>query len=166
MNADLYFRRGAISSAALLLALQAPVLAAEPPAPTPPTALVAADLSPPDPLTGVIFSLIPGFGLGHYLIGDEAGGTKFLVLDLITMLAWTVGPSVVSVIEGNEPDMTSRTGFWVFAGGITAWTAIKVWEVTSANAFAQARRQAATAPPVRFGFGPDGAAVDVQVLRF
>ena len=167
MRAGLQRWRRAAAGAALLLALQMPALAAEPVAPSPaPTAAPAADAGLPDPLTGVIFSLIPGFGLGHYMVGDDAGGTKFLVLDLITTLAWTAGPSIVSAIEGNAPDMTSRTGAWVFASGLTAWAAIRIWEVTSANGFAQERRRQAAALPVRFGLSPAGGAVDVQVLRF
>jgi len=111
--------------------------------------------------------LIPGYGLGHFIVGDNDGGKKFLILGLTTTLVWAVGPSFVAVVEGNAPDMTSRTGFWVFLGGILAWTGVKVWETFSAGAYAEAhRRRIAGDPPIRLGFGPDGATVDVPIFKF
>jgi len=81
-------------------------------APSPAPAEPSPEVIRRDPALGVAFSVLPGYGLGHFLIGDQAGGIKFLALDLATTFVWALGPSIVSVAEGETPDKPTRNGFW------------------------------------------------------
>lgn len=159
----------------VMLALVPAARAEERPMPSPlPTASPAwLEPSPEvirrDPALGVALSVIPGYGLGHFLIGDQAGGIKFLALDLATTFVWALGPAVVSVAAGEGPDKPTNTGFWVFLGGFLAWSAIKVWEATDANDFANRQnRQAVLEPLTRLAvaMGEGSVRFGYRVLSF
>lgn len=87
-----------------------------------------------------LYSVFPGYGVGHFLVGDHEAGMRFLVLDLAATALWMVGPSVVALAEGTATPgamatAPSAAANAVFAIGLLAQGGLKIWEVSSARAF-------------------------------
>ena len=63
-----------------------------------------------DLLIGVILSVVPGFGVGHFWLGNPADGWMFLKLDLLmlaTPLAIAMFSSIFSSLSLVKSDMSS-----------------------------------------------------------
>lgn len=92
-----------------------------------------------------IYSVFPGYGLGHFLIGEHDAGMRFLALELAATALWMAGPAVVAFAEdpgragGMGAAAPSATANAVFAIGLLAHAGLKVWEVTSARSLALER---------------------------
>jgi hypothetical protein len=106
-------------------------------------------LDPPSPRTATkgrvamdasaltLYAIVPGYGLAHFLAGDEEAGKQFLALDLGATAVWMAGPALVALLENNPMATTpSPTANAVFLIGLLAQGGLKVWEVTSARELA------------------------------
>ena len=101
-----------------------------------------------DLLIGVILSVIPGFGVGHFWLGNDADGWSFFKLDLL-MLALPFAIALVQVIFNSlniiKPADTMNTGMNIFSIlGLVAWSGtfgIKIWETASVWRFIQETRK-------------------------
>ncbi len=84
---------------------------------------------------GTIYSVIPGYGLGHFLVGDHEGGMRFLALELGATALWMVGPSIVAVVTGSAMNTPTTASNVVFALGFLGHGGLKIWEVASVRSF-------------------------------
>lgn len=92
-----------------------------------------------DMTIGIILSIVPSFGVGHFWLGNTEAGYFFLNLDLI-MLAIPLVIAIVSMVfasftvTSTEPNtMQSSTNIFNILG-IIAWASslgVKVWETAS-----------------------------------
>lgn len=100
---------------------------------------------PPALAAATIYSVVPGYGLGHFLAGNHEDGMRFLAMDLGATALWMVGPSVVAIFEGTgmTPSTTSNA---VFALGLLAQGGLKYWEVKSARDFVLEQASSSTGP--------------------
>jgi hypothetical protein len=128
------------TAALAALALSAPAFA--PPRPAPPGDLVP-DLRAPQTLDegggegfldvlGIACALVPGFGIGHFFIGDVAGGIFFLLMEAGSFLAggtvWLFGLIATVVTGGREP----ATALLANLGGVLALAGlliVHVWQL-------------------------------------
>lgn len=104
------------------------------------TELFSPDDNNLDMTIGVILSLVPGFGAGHFWIGNKDDGWFFLKMDLL-MLAVPLVLSMLSTIFyslgiiKNASMQNSPPGSDVFSIlGLVAWASalgIKIWETAS-----------------------------------
>lgn len=91
-----------------------------------------------DMTIGIILSIVPSFGVGHFWLGNTEAGYFFLNLDLI-MLAIPLFIAIVSTVfssftvTSTATTMQSSTNIFTILG-IVAWASslgVKVWETAS-----------------------------------
>jgi hypothetical protein len=73
----------------------------------------------PEVVVPIALTIIPGFGVGHYWIGDARAGFVFLIVDAVIILGGLVAAPLLGRI------------FWPVGGIIwgVLWIAAKVWEI-------------------------------------
>ncbi|MBC7475734.1 MAG: hypothetical protein H7263_15740 [Candidatus Sericytochromatia bacterium] len=95
-----------------------------------------------DLLIGVILSVVPGFGVGDFWLGNQDEGWLFLKLDLVMLaipIAITIFSTIFSSLGIIKADSMSNTNVFTILG-LVAWASalgIKIWEVASVWRYAE-----------------------------
>ncbi len=122
-----------------------------------------------DLLIGVILSVVPGFGVGHFWLGNNDDAWFFLKLDLV-MLALPFAIALVSTIFSSLGLVKASTGENMAEGinvfnilGLVAWAAsfgVKIWEVGSVWRFINESRTKKTSIKIT------PQRIEISVLNF
>ncbi len=112
-----------------------------------------------DLLIGIILSVVPGFGVGNFWLGNQDEGWLFLKLDLL-MLVIPITIAIFSTIFSNlgliKTDNMNNTNVFNILG-IVAWASalgIKIWETASVWSFVDEKRKKDTSDH-KIGFSND-----------